>query len=642
MQKDEQSALMDSLFRKNLLTWSIANVDLLDNKRWSLNDRKWIVEPYLAVSPYDIERNPVDTPRKMVVRKSTQAGISTLSIAKALHFMSYWDVRVGYMLPRQQDISVFSLTRVDPMIASSPFLKSKLGQPNSTYTKTIGNSFLYFLEGSVEPRSIPLDMLLLDEVDLSNPDHVGTAINRLDASSWKTTIWLSTPTLPATGIDAVYETSDKRQWVVPCPHCGHRQPMDWEINLRIEGAANDPTRVYYACASCGKEITIEDIQEGEWVAEQPSRSDEMVGYHISQMMTTPAPELYAHFRDPNQSLSEFYRKRLGKPYTMAGGSIEREDFLVNCFTEPYLPEKIHDGQSTYYMGVDQGNQLQVIVAKLEKGKSNPKVVHIELVPFENGFDRVGQLIRYYKVRRCVIDGDPNRHPIKELQKTFPGRVLMADYIEQQRERFLKKIDTNHGPTYKLPVAVTINRTEGFDDLIKSIKDGLWSLPGDPSNLPPEVETLIDHVSALKRDIEKRKTASGETEVGVWRKLRADHLAHSWLYLKVGMDMDHISTFRSAVIGKRKAGEAREAQAAEDAELTPQKDAIVEITAQLAEVPHEQLKEYLIKRDSAEYEIPFPLSHKLKFIAQYEPGDILWVMAFMVRLHEGPAKKRKSK
>ena len=41
--------------------------------------------------------------------------------------------------------------------------------------------------------------------------------------------------------------------------------------------------------------------------------------------------------------------------------------------------------------------------------------------------------------------------------------------------------------------------------------------------------------SIKRDIEKRKTPSGEIEVGVWRKLRADHLAHALGYWFVAID-----------------------------------------------------------------------------------------------------------
>ena len=536
---------LNSLAQRNPLAFGISYVDLLDGKQWSIADRKWAIEPYQALNPYEVEKSPVGKAHRMAITKSTQAGISTMSIVKALHFMSYWSVRIGYMLPRTKDLNDFASTRLDPVVRNSEFLtKLKHPYPDNNSTKALGSSYLFFMEGTVEPRSMPMDALYLDEVDLCNPEHVGTALNRLDASSWKLVTYLSTPTLPNFGIDALYDASDQREWIIECPHCGNKQVMDWEKHLRIEGPVQEPTDVWFVCEHCDGRLTVEDMQDGEWVPMFPSRSDDMLGYHISQIYTTGAKELYRHFRDPNQTIAEFYRKRLGRPYSMAGGSLSRDDFLVNCFMEPYEPEPWSDGKSRYYMGVDQGNQLQLVVAKIPPGKRQPQVVHIEIVPFEQGFDRVGQLIRLYKPRRVVIDGDPNRHPVKKLSDEFPGRVLMADYVEGQHERYkVKKADGKRHNTN-----VSINRTENFDDLVASVKKGRFALPGTPPRLSPQVELLIDQCTAIKRDIEKRKTPSGEIEVGVWRKLRADHLAHALGYCSVAIDSEMGHGFRIKIIG----------------------------------------------------------------------------------------------
>ena len=121
---------------------------------------------------------------------------------------------------------------------------------------------------------------------------------------------------------------------------------------------------------------------------------------------------------------------------------------------------------------------------------------------------------------------------------------MADYIEGQQERYkIKKMDGKRHNTN-----ASINRTEGFDDLVAAIKKGWLSLPGTPPRLPPQVELVIDQCTSIKRDIEKRKTPSGEIEVGVWRKLRADHLAHALLYLKCAIDSDQGKGFRYKIIG----------------------------------------------------------------------------------------------
>src|SRR6185503_9679172 len=140
----------------------------------------------------------------------------------------------------------------------------------------------------------------------------------------------------------------------------------------------------------------------------------------------------------------------------------------------------------------------------------------------------------------VIDGDPNRHPVKKLQDQFPGRILMADYIEQQDRMTVKKNER------KVEVHVTINRTDNFDLMVDRIRSGYLSLPGTPPHLPPQVEVFMDQLMSIKRDIEKRKTPSGEIEVGVWRKMRADHLAHATGYMMCAIDSTSKRRFRIGV------------------------------------------------------------------------------------------------
>ena len=60
---------------------------------------------------------------------------------------------------------------------------------------------------------------------------------------------------------------------------------------------------------------------------------------------------------------------------------------------------------------------------------------------------------------------------------------------------------------------------------------------------------MDQLMSIKRDIEKRKTPSGEIEVGVWRKMRADHLAHALGYCFVAINSTAKRRFRLAVLNK---------------------------------------------------------------------------------------------
>jgi hypothetical protein len=366
---------------------------------------------------------------------------------------------------------------------------------------------------------------------------------------------------------------------------------------------------------------LDIIQKGEWVPEYPERSPDAVGFHVSQMMTHPAAALYAAYRDPQTTTVEFYRKRLGKPFEIEGGSIDRGDIISASFDEPYQAEGIHDNHSVYYMGVDQGNELQVLIAKLPKNSRVPKTVHVEIIPFSEGFNRVGQLMKIFKIRRAVIDADPNRHAVANLQNDFPGKIIMADYAEQKTRYVPKK--QNKKPYY---THVVIDRTTGFDHLMETIKDGEFPMPGDPTNLDSDVELLIDHITALKRDVETRRTASGEKQVGVWKSLRADHLAHAAVYLHVAIDIDRGSGFRVAVITEKPPDEEDE----QVDEKKPKQEDLVGIIALLAEVPKEQLRDYLGRYNSPDYQPPFPMSYKLgKASARYKEDDIIWTVQFML-------------
>ncbi|QFT47823.1 Phage terminase large subunit (GpA) [Roseivivax sp. THAF40] len=78
-----------------------------------------------------------------------------------------------------------------------------------------------------------------------------------------------------------YERSDQRLYYVPCPHCGHGQPLTWE-NFREN---IDPERLHaahFTCISCGCEIRHGDkeriVRLGRWVKQNPN--GDHPGFHL--------------------------------------------------------------------------------------------------------------------------------------------------------------------------------------------------------------------------------------------------------------------------------------------------------------------------------------------------------------------------
>lgn len=632
------------------LAYGIMHVDLLQGARWEVDKgRAWIKDIYSSVNPYIIEREPVGHARHMVIMKGTQVGMTIMAAVKMFHFADNWPVRVMYMLPRQQDYIDFATTRIDPMIAASERLREKTGVPDSTRSKKFGDSYLFFMESTVEPRSMPADAIMVDEVDLSDPKNVGTLLNRMDNSNWKLRYYFSTPTLPNYGIHGRYLLSDMKKWMVKCPSCNTHQEMQWEENLKIIGRHDEPDDVYLGCVKCDHKFTVQSISDdGQWVAEKPERSEETVGFHISQLMNHTPTELYKFFLDPETSMLEFYRKRLGKPYELAGGSISREDFLANCFHRyPAFPEDIaYDGESNYYAGVDQGNEIQIVIAKIPPGEKFPQIVHIELIPFPSeetitdpnvGWNRVGKLLELYRVKKIVADASPNRHSVRALQSNYIGRLVMADYTDIKK-RFLPRKNKS-----KVVTEVNVNRVESFDDLMDSIREGYWALPGVPPILSPNVEILISHATSLKRDIEERRTTAGVKRVPVWRKLRADHLAHCMLYCKLAIELDTGAHHKLVILGKTPTpGISEEEVIIDEKGYTPHLDIIATLLPVIAAVRQEQAQVYFTLKQAGDVDmkkLPFVVQHSIKQ-AQKLGGkmeDIEWILMHIALHDNAPIK-----
>jgi hypothetical protein len=592
---------------KDILTFGIMHVPLGDGKQWEVANRKWMVELYKVVNPYNIERNPVQA-RTFVCTKSTQAGVTTMALVRMLHFMTNWTGKVMYMMPRQKDVLDLVGTRLDPLLQKSPMLNDLRGTPDNMQTKQIGDSFVYFQEGTMEPRSIPVDVLMVDEVDLTDPGHIGTATNRLDASSWKLRYYLSTPTVNNYGIHKMWLASDMRRWLVKCPVCNAEQEIKWDENLRYTGNPSDPERVWYGCSKCGDaELSLSHIQTGRWVAEKPAKSQDSVGFHIHQMLTTPAALLYKQFRDPLETEVEFHRKRLGMPFEIGGGSLDADEVYAACYLEePFEQELRHDGESQYYMGVDQGNQLQVVIAKVNSSMPVPRIVRVELVEMEKGFDRIRQLMTYFRIRKCVVDANPNRHSAVDLALEYPARVYVADYNESGLFYGIKKKYLGIKPYWQ----VFVDRTLGFDNLFTDIRNGQWSFYGELASIPQDVYTLVDHVTALKRDVEERQKANIKIEVPVYRSIRADHLGHSWGYVNVAIKLGYLSGGKVAVISNQ------EDDPDQQIELGISQETYTAIMYHLAEVKREEMEAWL-----TDGEVSVILNHKLSFLTDVPEEDI---------------------
>ena len=98
---------------------------------------------------------------------------------------------------------------------------------------------------------------------------------------------VSTPTIKGhSRIETEYNQSTMEEWNVPCPDCGHYQPLAW-ANIIFD--PKDPTKeILYKCEHCGKKFNEyawkKQSKHGHFVAEFPDR--ETRGFHLNTLAST--------------------------------------------------------------------------------------------------------------------------------------------------------------------------------------------------------------------------------------------------------------------------------------------------------------------------------------------------------------------
>jgi phage terminase large subunit GpA-like protein len=252
-----------------------------------------------------------------------------------------------------------------------------------------------YLEHAGSPqrlKSTSVRTLIVDEVDefaaslSSGDDPIEMLEGRTSAfPSTCRRLYISTPTLRhASRIEWLYDRSDKRRYYVPCPHCGHEQPLVWS-GLRWGPGG---TGVHYVCEDCGAEIAEHHktamIAAGRWVAEAPGART--VGYALNglyyQIGLGPRwAELVAKWleaQDDPAKLKTFVNDRLAETWEDPSMRAVRHDAVADR-AESYPLRTVPSGGLALTAGVDtQDNRLAVQIVAWGSGMRCWVLDYVEL------------------------------------------------------------------------------------------------------------------------------------------------------------------------------------------------------------------------------------------------------------------------
>ncbi len=404
-----------------------------------------------------------DTSAHVALSKAAQIGGTTWAILRSLH-ACLQGLNVGYYFPTKTDVLEFSKSRVTPLLADNPFLSKMMGDVDAAGLKKIGEAHLYLrgMQSAVGMKSIPVDMLVFDELDEATPEAKTLAKERLGHSDFKRLVELSNPSLPDYGIDEAYQRSDQRHWTFRCPACGTWTALEKEFprkggqEVRIILPRPDGT-FYRACPKCSAEL---DLASGEWIADHPGRP--IHGYRISQLFSSKVDpgEILEEYRT-TRYLDRFFNLKIGIPWADLERRLDAATVLSLC-TDREMQAESTQGTA---MGIDTGKQLHVVVLRPDDEDNGLRhLIHLKVC---RDFEDLDELITKFDVRRCVIDGLPETHATRAFARRHRGSVYMNFFNENQRGSAAWDAQQQ---------IVQVNRTEALDASRAAVREKHVTLP----------------------------------------------------------------------------------------------------------------------------------------------------------------------
>jgi len=254
-----------------------------------------------------------------------------------------------------------SVNRIQPMIDLCPELKARYQLRASTDLELQFTGMYLCLAGANSPASLatrPIRYLFLDEVDKypagagSEADPIALAQERTKTFVYnRKIVGTSTPTFKSGHIWRHYESAGEiRQFFVPCPHCGHYQPLTFRPGLRWpEGAGPEDAGdlAWYECEACKGRIADQHkpvmLRTGQWRSTGGrGAGGRIVACHLNTLASPwvrfgEVASKFLRVKEDPEELRNFVNSWLGEPWETASAKMDG-DLVLERQTE--VPEGV--------------------------------------------------------------------------------------------------------------------------------------------------------------------------------------------------------------------------------------------------------------------------------------------------------------
>ena len=414
-------------------------------------------------TPYLAEIMDVLTPgsgyRRCVLEKGAQVGGTEVANNRVGYGIDEDPGPILMVSPSESMARRNSKTRIAPMIEGVPRLRELLamGSSNTVLEKYFLQAVLV-LVGSNAPsqlRSMPCKLVILDEEDAYVLDVGGEGdVKELAEARLRTfpdglLFEISTPTLLRTSrIHLAYEDSDQRKFVLPCPHCGHGQALEWG---GIEWPDGHPELAAYRCAGCA--VLIEERQKawmlprGKWVKGNPGHH--VAGFHLNSLYSplgwyswVDAARMFLKTEESELVKKVFLNTVLGLPYEPDSDAPDWKELKQR--PSDYLAGQVPDDVAVLTAGVDvQGDRLELEIVgwgetmqswsiatlRLEGSTAEPEVWARLDVALKNRYVKANGAV--IGIKKVAIDSGWNTQQVYRYVMQRPGQLIaIKGYSDQ--------------------------------------------------------------------------------------------------------------------------------------------------------------------------------------------------------------------
>ena len=254
--------------------------------------------------------------------------------------------------------------RVQPMIKSVKSISDNFDENSKLLELDFNNGNYMVLVGANSPSSLSsrsIKYLFFDEIDKypafsgKEADPIKLAKERTKTFVDKKIVMVSTPTVESGNIwQALMNANERRQYYVPCPHCGVSQTLKFK-QIKWPDEHNDNADMirdtaYYECEHCGGHIhdkhKMEMLRHGTWEAVNASQSKvRSISYHLSSIYSpwVTFGDVAYEFKTSKgtpASLMNFINSWLAEPWRSAKTkSTQNMQFTESTYPSGVVPDK---------------------------------------------------------------------------------------------------------------------------------------------------------------------------------------------------------------------------------------------------------------------------------------------------------------